>query len=74
MQDNLEVDFPVNIIHGKKDELIPYMTSVNFISKLKSPRVELVLKENGDHFMRDEGTKNDILEMFKKYTGHVSYL
>lgn len=47
----INIDVPVHLIHGKKDEDVPYILSEKIKAKLTSDKVELSLIEEGDHRM-----------------------
>lgn len=45
----LSFSFPVHLIHGTVDEVIPWTFSKRLAERIKSPEVTLTLIKNGDH-------------------------
>lgn len=49
LDNNIDIECPVRLIHGQKDEDVPYDISMQIIQKIKSKDVELCLIKEGDH-------------------------
>lgn len=49
MGDAIPIDVPTHLLHGQKDEDVPYSTSLALASKLTSSEVEITLVKDGDH-------------------------
>ncbi len=47
--DTIAIDCPVRLIHGTKDEDVPYETSLRLAEKLRSTDVEVLFVKDGDH-------------------------
>lgn len=58
----LDLDYPVTIIHGKKDALVPWKISEDLAQKLVCPQTRLLYVDEGEHNLRDEVSKAMILE------------
>jgi len=57
-----DFDYPVRLLHGKKDVDIPYEYSEALFSKIKSPDKELIFLNDGDHRL----SKPDEIEIILK--------
>ena len=49
LRDKIAVDIPVRILHGQRDEAVPWQLSLELADKLTSDNVELHFIKNGDH-------------------------
>lgn len=49
MLNGLAIDCPVRLIHGQKDDAVPWQTALAISDKLRSRDVELTLVRGGDH-------------------------
>ena len=49
MYAGLPIDCPVRLIHGLKDEAVPWQTAQAIAGRLRSEDVEVTLVKNGDH-------------------------
>ena len=50
-KDRFEINVPVRLIHGMKDEVVPYQVSLDIAEKVFCRDVDIVLRKNGDHRM-----------------------
>ncbi|CAI4226500.1 unnamed protein product [Auanema sp. JU1783] len=48
------IECPVHIVHGKKDDTVPYQNSLSLAKRLRSKDVEITLVEDGTHFRKEE--------------------
>uniref|UniRef100_A0A914XNB0 Serine aminopeptidase S33 domain-containing protein n=1 Tax=Plectus sambesii TaxID=2011161 RepID=A0A914XNB0_9BILA len=46
---SIPIKCPVRVLHGKKDPIVPYQNSVNFVKKLQSKDVKLQLLDDQGH-------------------------
>jgi dipeptidyl aminopeptidase/acylaminoacyl peptidase len=55
LRDTINLSCPVRLIHGQKDEDVPWRTTLQLADCLASDRVEITLVKDGDHRLsRDE--------------------
>ena len=52
-QPTIPIHCPVSLMHGMKDEDVPWQTSVSLAEKLESEDVTITLHKQGDHRMSD---------------------
>ena len=45
----LEINCPVKIIHGVKDDTVPYANSLKVMKMINNDNIELVYQKSGDH-------------------------
>ena len=45
----IDVTCPVTILHGVKDEEVPYKASLGIMNQLRTEEVELTLSKTADH-------------------------
>lgn len=57
------VEFPVTIVQGKKDEIVPWETARELSGKIDSPQLRLVLLRDAEH--RFHGESEVILNELK---------
>lgn len=50
----IEIDCPVRLLHGQKDEDVPWAISLNVMERLRSSDVQTVLVKDGDHRLSRE--------------------
>lgn len=48
-QETIAIDLPVRLLHGQRDEDVPWKRSLTLVDKLASENVELLLIKDGDH-------------------------
>ena len=54
----IELPFPVRLIHGKKDDHVPWQKTAKIMEQVVSPDIKVILVEDGIHSMaRDEDLK-----------------
>ena len=53
----LNVEIPVKIFHGIKDDVVPYEKSLKLVQDLKGSQIDLVLRKDGSHRL---STKEDL--------------
>ena len=49
LRDMIAINCPVRLIHGMKDEDVPYETSLKLAEKLRTQNVEVTLVKDGNH-------------------------
>lgn len=49
LRDAIPIDAPVRLLHGQKDEDVPWQTALTLAERLTSRDVEMTLIKNGDH-------------------------
>ncbi|MDC0196828.1 alpha/beta hydrolase [Gammaproteobacteria bacterium] len=49
LRDKISVDCPVRLLHGLKDDVVPWQTALTIQEKLMSTDVKIILVKNGDH-------------------------
>ena len=49
LRSEIALDCPVRLIHGIRDEDVPWQTSLTIAEKLRSDDVETIFVKNGDH-------------------------
>lgn len=55
LKSEIAVDCPVRLLHGQRDEDVPWQTSMRLAEKLRSENIQLTLIKDGDHRLsRDE--------------------
>ena len=54
MGDSIAITQPVCLLHGMKDDTVPYQTSVSLPKRLQSKHVDVVLRKEGLHRMSEE--------------------
>lgn len=59
---DLTFDFPIKMLHGMHDNLIPYNISIKFAEKIKCKDLEVILVKNADHRFKMENNQ----EVLKK--------
>lgn len=49
LRDEIPLDVPVRLLHGLKDDSVPWQTALRIQERLRSTDVEVTLIKNGDH-------------------------
>ena len=49
LRDKISIDCPVRLLHGLKDDVVPWQTALTIQEKLISTDVKIILVKNGDH-------------------------
>ncbi|XP_027724364.1 mycophenolic acid acyl-glucuronide esterase, mitochondrial isoform X1 [Vombatus ursinus] len=50
----IPVTCPVRLLHGMKDEFIPWQTSMQIADHIISSDIDVILRKNGDHRMKEK--------------------
>lgn len=67
-EDISKVKCPVCIVHGDKDEVISYKSSINAFDKIPHSEKRLFLIHNGTHHLiNDEQTGNEVYQLFSLF-------
>lgn len=66
LNENIDINVPIRILHGMNDEDVPFMRSIELIQKLKSDDVELTLVKNGDHRLSSDENLNLLYQTIEK--------
>eukprot|EP01117_Protostelium_nocturnum_P017579 TRINITY_DN7178_c0_g1_i1.p1 TRINITY_DN7178_c0_g1~~TRINITY_DN7178_c0_g1_i1.p1 ORF type:complete len:256 (+),score=63.74 TRINITY_DN7178_c0_g1_i1:150-917(+) len=59
---SLDVDVPIRLIHGMKDEVVPWSLAVKLSEKVKGKDVQVILVKDGDHRL----SKKEDLELLER--------
>ncbi|XP_022098545.1 mycophenolic acid acyl-glucuronide esterase, mitochondrial-like [Acanthaster planci] len=54
MEDQLQITCPIRLLHGMKDDTVPYMTSLDVAQRVASKDVDVLLRKDGNHRMSQE--------------------
>ena len=57
----LEMKCPVKIIHGVRDEIVPYKNSFYVMKMISNDNVELIFQKSGDHRLSTDASLELIL-------------
>ncbi|XP_048471443.1 palmitoyl-protein thioesterase ABHD10, mitochondrial-like isoform X2 [Rhincodon typus] len=58
LQNRINISCPVRLMHGMKDEVVPWQVSIKVAEQLISDDVDIILRKNGDHRLsQDEDIK-----------------
>jgi len=66
LHDRIPINCPVHLIHGMRDEDVPYQTSVRLAEIIESEDVQVILQKSGGHRMSEEGDLELILRVMKE--------
>ncbi|XP_037381472.1 palmitoyl-protein thioesterase ABHD10, mitochondrial [Talpa occidentalis] len=68
----IPVNCPIRLLHGMKDDIIPWHTSMQVANQVMSRDVDVILRKHGDHRMKEKGdihlllcTIDDLIDSFK---------
>ena len=50
----LNIQCPLVIMHGMQDDIVPHEISVALAKNVRTPKVDLVLRKDGDHLLSRE--------------------
>ncbi|NP_766099.3 palmitoyl-protein thioesterase ABHD10, mitochondrial isoform 1 precursor [Mus musculus] len=50
----IPVTCPVRLLHGMKDEIVPWQRSLQVADRIVSPDVDVILRKQGDHRMKEK--------------------
>ena len=62
---SIELDIPVRIMHGQKDDAVPWQLSLELAEQLTSPNVEMQFLKDGDHRLSEPAQIDKILAMLE---------
>ncbi|XP_069752396.1 palmitoyl-protein thioesterase ABHD10, mitochondrial-like [Narcine bancroftii] len=51
LQSSIPISCPVRLLHGMKDDLVPWQNSIRVAEQLASDDIDIILRKNGDHRM-----------------------
>ncbi|XP_051895692.1 palmitoyl-protein thioesterase ABHD10, mitochondrial-like [Pristis pectinata] len=49
LQSSIPISCPMRLLHGMKDDVVPWQNSVRVAEQLESDDVDIILRKNGDH-------------------------
>ena len=61
----IELDIPVRILHGQKDDAVPWQLSLELAEQLTSQNVEMQFLKDGDHRLSEPAQIDKILAMLE---------
>lgn len=50
----IPVTCPVRLLHGMKDNIMPWHTSLQVADRIVGPDVDVILRKDGDHRMKEK--------------------
>jgi pimeloyl-ACP methyl ester carboxylesterase len=62
---SIELDIPVRILHGQKDDAVPWQLSLELAEQLTSQNVEMQFLKDGDHRLSEPAQIDKILAMLE---------
>ncbi|AAZ68711.1 alpha/beta hydrolase [Ehrlichia canis] len=65
-QESINITCSVTLIHGMKDDTVPYQVSITLAEKIKSNNINLHLIKSADHNLSDDNSINIILRYVKE--------
>ncbi|CAH1796699.1 unnamed protein product [Owenia fusiformis] len=65
-KDVLNITCPIRLIHGMKDDTVPYETSLSVASKVTSQDVDILFRKDGEHRMSMDSDIELLLETVSK--------
>lgn len=65
LDDAIAVDIPVRILHGQKDDAVPWQLSLELAAQLTSENVELHFIKNGDHRLSERHEIDRLIELIE---------
>jgi esterase/lipase len=68
---NIKSRIKVTMIHGKKDDVVPFSFSKKVLSIFTKAKKKLVLIRNGDHSLSDKKSLKKILEELDKIVSNI---
>ena len=54
LSDKIEVNIPIFLLHGSRDDIVPVSMSLTLAAKLTSENVRVIISKNSDHRMSSE--------------------
>jgi len=67
----LDINVPVRLIHGTKDEDVPFSYSLKLIDKISSKDVQVILQKDGQHRMSTDEDLNLIFKTLEEVLQNV---
>ncbi|TXS96068.1 alpha/beta hydrolase [Parahaliea maris] len=61
LEREIDLDIPVLLLQGQRDEAVPWTLALDLMAKIRSPEVEVQLVKNGDHRLSEP---EDLERMF----------
>ncbi|WP_045171079.1 alpha/beta hydrolase [Ehrlichia minasensis] len=65
-QESINITCPVTLIHGMRDDIVPYQVSITLAEKIKSNNINLHLIKSADHKLSDDNSINIMLRYVKE--------
>jgi pimeloyl-ACP methyl ester carboxylesterase len=72
MNQAIDIDIPVTIVHGMKDHDVPYQLSLDLVNKLGSNDVELYLVKDANHRFSDPDNIDLLLSSIDKIIAKIN--
>lgn len=69
LRDAIQIRCPVRLIHGQKDQDVPWKTALTLADRLTSDDVEVLLIKDGDHRLSREQDIERIVALVEKMAG-----
>jgi pimeloyl-ACP methyl ester carboxylesterase len=66
---SIELDIPVRILHGQKDDAVPWQLSLELAEQLTSQNVELQFLKDGDHRLSEPAQIDKIINLLDALLG-----
>ena len=54
LEKNIDLDIPIVLLHGMKDNEVPWETCIKISQKLKGKDLKIILKKNSEHRFSEE--------------------
>lgn len=70
-KNSIAIDCPVRLLHGMKDEDVPYQTSIELSDAIRSDDVKTTFVKNGDHRMSSEENLQLLEQTLRELLDHV---
>lgn len=70
--DEIAIDCPVRLLHGLKDEAVPWSTALMIQEKLRSDDVDVTLIKDGDHRLSDSHDLERLVSTVRGLAGQAS--
>ena len=67
LEKNIDLDIPIVLLHGMKDNEVPWETCIKISQKLKGKDLKIILKKNSEHRFSEESEitliQNEVLKL-----------
>ena len=70
-KDKIDIKCPIRIIHGLKDELVPYEYSLKFSEKVESQDVKLYIEKNMNHNLTIKNNLDCIVKVVEEFINEL---